>query len=209
MGHTLIQTFNRAITVSGKEWLSIEFLRLLQEGPSSKRATETERIGLLIKRLQAIFDNNNSTVMRSLHLVSSQNPQAVPAMASVQHPVAASTLPVDQRLNWPLTVNVRPQHGPSPSISPPTPRPAPRPKLCHLCTSSDHWGDQCPHKEIAMKAVQHAMSSRPPPAALASVFGDVEAFARDYAYMSREEQEEWEAGHHEFDEEGQGSTLPR
>jgi hypothetical protein len=230
MGHTLTGTFSRAITVPGREWLSKAFVKLLQEGPSSKRATETERIGLLIARLQAIFDNSNSTVMQSLHLGSSHTPQAVPAMAYVhQTATAASTLPADHRLTWPL--NVKPTHAgapqpapmlypptmnvkgqtrpPSQSLpsSPPAPRPAPRPRVCFLCQSPDHWGDQCPDKGSAIEAVQAKKSRQQ--AALSTILDDASAFAVDYAYMSREEQEEWENGHHENDEyDEQGFALP-
>ena len=102
---------------------------------------------------------------------------------------------------YPSTMNVRGQPRPqSQSLpsSPPAPRPAPRPRICFLCQGADHWGDQCPHREAAVEAVQ-AKTSRLP-TALSTILDDASASAMDYAYKSREERGEWENGHHEFDE---------
>jgi hypothetical protein len=266
MSFTLIKTFSRAITLSARPELHATFIRLMDEGPSARNASDIVRIGLCIKKLQSVYDNSESMVMRDLHrhqrssalsavpAVSSLNSNlrpadstaAVPALPSAGYKrtffprkslAAASTdfdtqeeedesLPQDEALVaastqagapkpapilYPPTMNVRGQSArPQPSTpnSPQAPRPNPRPKICGLCGEvNTHWTDQCPALADASqlwkksKAVQPVSYPPAQPSALSTVYGEVEAFARDYAYMSREEQEEWEAGHHEFDEQ--------
>jgi hypothetical protein len=266
LSFTLIKAFSRAITLSSRPELHATFLRLMDEGPSARNASDIVRIGMCIKKLQSVYDNSESIVMRDLHRHQrASTSAAVPAVSlappSLRHTeptaavpalptpgftrrtyfprktlaaastdfdapsndedsdtqdealVAASTqagAPKPAPMLYPSTMNVRGQTRlPSQSLpsSPPAPRPAPRPRVCFLCQSPDHWGDQCPNKGAAIEAVQAKMSRQP--AALSTIMDDASAFATDYAYMSREEQEEWENGQHEHDMyDEQGFALP-
>lgn len=91
LSFTLIKAFSRAITLSSRPELHATFLRLMDEGPSARNASDIVRIGMYIKKLQSVFDNSESIVMRDLHRhqrVSTSS--AVPAVILAPHALRPS-----------------------------------------------------------------------------------------------------------------------
>ena len=83
LSFALIKAFSRAITLSARPELHATFLRLMDEGPSARNASDIVRIGMCIKKLQSVFDNSESIVMRDLHRHQRASPfTAVPAVGS-------------------------------------------------------------------------------------------------------------------------------